>query len=333
MILSTWSFGLRGNAAAWPALATGGGSALDAVETVCRVVELDEEVDSVGYGGLPDREGTVSLDGAIMLSPARCGSICAVRRHNHPVSIARALMERTSTVMLAGDGADAFADECGFEEAALLAPSAEVSWQKWRQDPEVIDQSRDRGYAPPPEAPRPPEGDPRPEHTRDGSTSARSRGSSGMGEGAHDTIAALALDADGVLAAACSSAGLPYKLPGRIGDSPIIGSGIYVDPVYGAAAATGHGELILGLCSSFLIVELMRRGASPLEAVTDAMSRYEPSFALRDEHQAAVIALAPDGRWAAGALRPGYRTCITSAGRNEVVEPDVVMIPGRAIPE
>jgi N4-(beta-N-acetylglucosaminyl)-L-asparaginase len=321
LILSTWSFGLRGNAAAWPALAAGG-SALDAVETVCRVVELDEEVDSVGYGGLPDRAGTVSLDGAIMLSPARCGSICALRRHNHPVSIARSLMERTSTVMLAGEGADAFADQCGFGPATLLAPSAEQRWREWQKDPRIVDQSRDHGYAPPPEGGLPPE------RARDGSTHARSEGSASTGGGAHDTIAALALDADGVLAAACSSSGLPYKLPGRIGDSPIIGSGIYVDPAVGAAAATGHGELILGLCSSFLIVELMRGGASPLEAVTEALSRYEPNFELRDDHQAAVIALAPDGRWASGSLRPGYKTCITSAERSEVIDAEIVLIPG-----
>lgn len=322
LILSTWSFGLRGNVAAWPALAAGG-SSLDAVDTVCRVVELDEEVDSVGYGGSPDRDGTVSLDGAIMLSPARCGSICAVRRHLHPVSIARALMERTSTVMLAGEGADDFAGECGFEKAALLAPSAEERWRQWKQDPKTIDQSRDRGYAPP-EAPPPPP----PEKGSGASSSARSQPpSTRAGEAPHDTIAALALDADGVLAAACSSSGLPYKLPGRVGDSPIIGSGIYVDPAHGAAAATGDGELILGLCSSFLVVELMRRGASPLDAVVEALSRYEPNFELRDEHQAALIALAPDGRWASGSLRAGYKTCITSAAQNEVIEAHAVLIP------
>jgi len=322
LILSTWSFGLRGNVAAWPALAAGG-SSLDAVETVCRVVEADEEVDSVGYGGLPDRDGAVSLDGCIMLSPARCGSVCAIRRHLHPVSIARAVMERTRCVMLAGEGADAFADAEGLEAAELLAESAKVRWRQWKDQPKVIDQSRDRGYAPP-EVPPPAE------RTREGSAREPSDGPTRRGgaapPGEHDTIAALALDRQGVLAGACSSSGLPFKLPGRVGDSPLIGHGVYVDPVHGAAVGTGEGELIMGLCSSFLVVEQMRRGAAPLEAIVEALERYRSSFELREHHQVALLALRRDGQWAAGALRSGYKTSITDATRSEVVEPGAVLL-------
>jgi N4-(beta-N-acetylglucosaminyl)-L-asparaginase len=318
LLLSTWSFGLRGNVAAWPALAAGG-SSLDAVETVCRVVEADEEVDSVGYGGLPDSDGTVSLDGCIMLSPARCGSVCAIRRHLHPVSIARAVMERTGCVMLAGEGADAFAAAQGFEAAELLAESAQTRWRQWKDRPKVIDQSRDRGYAPPP-----------PEGARGGSASEPSDGSTGrdgaLPPGAHDTIAAVALDRQGVLAGACSSSGLPFKLPGRVGDSPLIGHGVYVDPIHGAAVATGEGELIMGLCSSFLVVEQMRRGAAPLDAIVEALERYRSSYQLREHHQVALLALKRDGQWAAGALRSGYKTSVTSATRSEVVDPGAVIL-------
>jgi isoaspartyl peptidase/L-asparaginase-like protein (Ntn-hydrolase superfamily) len=312
MILSTWSFGLRGNAEAWPALAAGG-SSLDAVETVCRVIDADPEVDSVGFGGLPDRDGRVTLDGCIMLSPDRCGSVCAMSRFLHPASIARRVMERTPHVMLAGEGADAFAEAEGFESAELLSDAARESWGQWQRDPRTLDQSRDRGYEPPP----------RPVDT---GTGGRLFNPDEDRPGGHDTIAALAIDTNGMLAGACSSSGMPYKLPGRVGDSPIIGHGVYVDPAYGAAAATGTGELISGLCSSFLAVEEMRRGATPVDALREALKRYLEVFELRSEHQVAMIAMAPDGRWASGALKDGYRTSITDASRSEVTEPDLVLI-------
>jgi len=323
LILSTWSFGLRGNASAWPALAAGGDS-LDAVEEVCRVIDLDREVDSVGFGGLPDRDGNVSLDGCIMLSPQRCGAVCVLRRHLHPVSIARRVMERTPHVMLAGHDADAFAHAQGFQPAELLSDEAGQKWRQWREKPREIDQSQDGDYAPP----RPidtgaggrlfapdPDTDPSPNSPADES---RWTG--------HDTISVLALDARGILAAACSTSGTPYKLPGRVGDSPIIGHGLYVDPQHGAAVATGTGELISGLCSSFLAVEHMRRGAPPLDALLVALSRFEEAFHLRHNHQVAMIALRPDGDWASAALRPGYKTSITDTSRSEVIDPDAVLL-------
>jgi len=130
ILLSTWPFSLAANAAAWPALAAGG-SSLDAVESVCRIVEDDPAIESVGYGGLPDRSGLPSLDGCVMQAPARCGSVCAIRRHRHPVSIARRVMEATPHVMLSGPGADEFADRQGFPEEPLLAPAAREKYQAW----------------------------------------------------------------------------------------------------------------------------------------------------------------------------------------------------------
>ena len=141
MLISTWSFGQRGHAVAWPGLVANG-SSLDAVERACEAIDADPQVDSVGFGGLPDASGRVSLDGCIMVSPSRCGSACFVRRHMHPVSIARRIMEHTSHIMLAGEGADAFAEQQGFLAADLLAASAQEAFAKWTRDHQPIDQGR-----------------------------------------------------------------------------------------------------------------------------------------------------------------------------------------------
>jgi isoaspartyl peptidase/L-asparaginase-like protein (Ntn-hydrolase superfamily) len=318
LIISTWSFGKRGNDAAWPILARGG-SSLDAVEQACVAIERDAEVDSVGFGGLPDAAGRVTLDGCVMLSPARCGSVCNVARHMHPVSIARKVMEKTSHVMLASDGADAFASQQGFLPADLLAAEAQDAWHKWQRDGMTIDQSRDKGSF----SPRPidqPEVSGGKLFYHPGPADDESRWKH------HDTIGVLAIDTRGVMAGACSTSGTPFKLPGRVGDSPIIGHGLYVDPDHGAAVATGTGELIMGVCGSFLAVEYLRRGAAPIEALKETLARIVKSYTLRPEHQVAFIALRPDGTFASAALRDGYRTSITSGRRSEVIEPDLVLI-------
>jgi N4-(beta-N-acetylglucosaminyl)-L-asparaginase len=325
LIISTWSFGQRGNDAAWPALARGGHS-IDAVERVCEVVDADPEVDSVGFGGLPDAGGHVTLDGCIMLAPDRCGSVCAVRRFMHPVSIARRVMEQTNHVMLAGGGADAFAEREGFLPADLLAASAQDAWEKWKKDHVVADQTQDRqaerlrSFRPFDRA-KPGSGKlffhPAPsDDEEDGESKWKN----------HDTIGVLAIDSHGVLAGGCSTSGTPFKLPGRVGDSPIIGHGLYVDPEHGAAVATGTGELIMGVCGSFLAVECMRRGSSPLDALREALQRISDSYELRSDHQVAMIAVRPDGEFASAALRSGYKTSIRQAERSQVIDPDLVML-------
>ena len=293
IILSTWRFGQQANAAGWPCLTGERPSALDAAEQACRAVEANPEVTSVGLGGYPDQSGEVTLDASIMLSPAHCGSVCFVRRFLHPVSIARLVMEKSPHTMLAGDGAERFAAGHGQEPTDLLTDLAREAWQKW-----LVEQHSDRS---------PSEFHP--------------------GNQFHDTVGVLALDASGLLAGACSTSGTPMKLPGRVGDSPIIGHGLYVDPRYGAAVATGLGELITGVCGSFLAVELMRRGASPLDAAVGMLQRIIDNYSLCDEHQVGVITLNPTGQWSSAALRPGYYTAVRTVGRDDVIEPDRVILP------
>lgn len=314
IILSTWSFGKKANAAGWPVLAAGGG-AIDAVEAACRVVERDPMVDSVGFGGLPDRSGRVSLDGCVMLSPSQCGSVCFVRKFMHPVSIARRVMEKTPHVMLAGEGAEAFALAEGFEVEELLSPGARQAYEEkmvqLREDPSM-EYRRVIGPANREEA--------RQGDKRDALPCPTSQPSSHLPEPPHDTVGVLAIDSSGKMAGACSTSGLPLKLPGRVGDSPIIGHGLYVHPKFGGAVATGNGELVMGTCGSFLAVELMRQGATPTAALHECMQRYIESFDLNEAHQIGMIALRPDGSWAHASLRDGYRTAVRSQNTDELIE-------------
>lgn len=324
-IVSTWSFGLRANDAAWTHVESG--RALDAVEAACAWADAAPDVDSVGFGGLPDASGRVSLDGCVMLSPARCGSVAGLREHLHPVSIARRVMERTPHVMLVGADADAFADREGIARAELLSGEARASFDRWRAEGGVIDQSRDGpsrtlGFDPL-----------RPVDRRHGEDGRLFGGGLPADEAKwrhHDTIGCIALDARGTLAGGCSTSGTPFKVPGRVGDSPIIGHGLYVDPEVGAATATGTGELIMGVCGSFLVVEAMRRGASPAEATREAILRLARAYEVQPHHQAVFLAMAPNGEFAAAALRPGYRTSVRDAQGARAVEADFIAIPDGA---
>jgi L-asparaginase/N4-(beta-N-acetylglucosaminyl)-L-asparaginase len=323
IMISTWSFGQRGNRAAWALLAAGG-SALDAVERAASVVEADPEVDSVGLGGLPDASGEVSLDASIMLSPSKSGSVCYVRKYLEVTSIARRVMEKSPHVMLAGAGAEQFAAAEGFAPRDLLTEVARAKWMQWKNDPsrKNPDQSRDSGLGLGGTGILP---------VRSGSgarpidTGSPALFDESRWGNLHDTIGVLALDAHGVLAGACSTSGMPYKLPGRVGDSPIIGHGLYVDPEAGAAVATGTGELIMGICGSFLIVEIMRRGASPQDAIAEALARIEKNFKLRIEHQAAFLALRPDGEWSSGALRPGFKVAVRTSMSDQIFDSATVL--------
>ena len=271
LVVSTWSHGVAANAAAWAVLEKDG-LALDAVETGVRVTEADPEVDSVGFGGLPDRDGRVTLDACIMNGQGQCGSVVFLQHIMHPTSVARRVMERTPHVVLAGEGALRFALEQGFPKENLLTPKAEAAWKKW---------CKDHDYKP-----------------------ARS----------HDTIGMLAIDGRGRLAGACTTSGLAFKMHGRVGDSPLIGAGLYVDDAVGAACATGLGEAVIRVSGSFLIVELMRRGLSPDDACREAVARVQSRTPEPEDLQVGFLALNRNGEIGACSVRPGFQFAVHAAG-------------------
>lgn len=308
IILSTWSFGKKANAAAWPALARGG-SALDAVEAACRDAEADPNNHTVGLGGYPDSEGNTSLDASVMLSPARCGGVASVRHTLHAISLARLVMERTKHFLLAGEAADAFARQQGIPSTNLLTDDAIAAWKKWQSQ-------RRADQAPKVKVVK--------RNIEELGLEGADRGDA---EATHDTIGSLALDSHGTLAGGCTTSGLAFKLPGRVGDSPIIGHGLYVDPTVGAAVTTGHGELAMGVCASFLAIEAMRRGASPLDAGVEVMQRIVDSYELETEDQLGIIVLHKSGRWNSASLRDGFRVAVRTNERDELVESDRVVLP------
>lgn len=232
LVVSTWR-NTDANNAAWNVLSKNG-RALDAVEQGARVPEANPKDTSVGYGGLPDREGLVTLDACIMDEKSNCGSVAFVQGYKHPISIARAVMEKTPHVMLVGKGAEQFAAAQGFKKEKLLTKESEKAWKEWLKKSEY-----------------------KPYHN----------------PGQHDTIGILARDADGNLCGACTTSGMAFKMHGRVGDSPIIGAGLYVDGEVGAATATGVGEEMIRIAGSHTIVELMRHGRSPQQACEEAIKR------------------------------------------------------------
>lgn len=295
IILSTWSFGQRANRAAFPTLASGG-SSLDAVEIACKDAETDPDNHTVGFSGYPDANGKVSLDASIMLSPKKCGSVALVRRHVHAISVARLVMEKTPHVLIAGISADELASQHGIKSMDLLSDKARDAWESWK---------RKTG----------------------GKKHGHRRNIEELGlklvdahNDNHDTIGCIAIDRRGVLAGGCTTSGLAFKLPGRIGDSPIIGHGLYVDPKYGAAVATGHGELVMGVCGSFLAVESLRNGDSARKAATNVIKRIAKSYDLTGEDQVGVIVLARDGSWGSASLRPGFRVAMHDAKRDALLD-------------
>ncbi|PSL05037.1 isoaspartyl peptidase/L-asparaginase family protein [Cecembia rubra] len=268
LILSTWDHGMPANDRAWKVLMETG-DLVSAVEEGVKVTELDMENLSVGLQGLPDREGIPTLDASIMKGDGSCGSVAFVRQVRHPISLARRVMEETPHVMLVGEGARQFAIARGFPmEEEVLSPKAEAAYQEWKVESQ---------YKPI------------------------------INIENHDTIGMIALGADGKLAGSCTTSGLAFKMHGRVGDSPIIGAGLYVDDEVGAATATGLGESIIRICGSFLIVELMRQGRSPQEACEEAVRRLIAKNAkdIKDI-QAGFLAINKDGEYGAFAVQKGF---------------------------
>lgn len=288
MLISTWNHGMQANEAAWPVILKGG-TALDAVETGVRVTEADPTVMTVGLGGFPDREGKVTLDACIMDKDSNCGSVAFLQNIKHPISVARKVMEETPHIMLVGEGALAFARQKGFKEENLLTKEAEKAYKEWLKKSE---------YKPI------------------------------INIENHDTISMLAIDEKGDLAAACTTSGAAWKMHGRVGDSPIIGSGLFLDNEVGAAAATGLGEAVMRTSGSAMVVELMRQGKSPQEACEEIVKRihslYERSQDI-DYLQVGFIAINKKGEYGAYSLRKGFNYALYNADRNDLVDSEYAM--------
>ena len=257
-------------AKAWEVLEKGG-NALDAVHQGVMVEENDLSNSTVGNGGRPDRDGNVTLDACIMDKDGNCGAVLAIQNIANPISVARKVMEETPHVMLAGKGAEQFAYEQGFEKTDLLSEESKQAWQEWKKTSQ---------YKPI------------------------------INIENHDTIGMLAIDADGDIAGACTTSGMAYKMAGRVGDSPIIGAGLFVDNEVGGATATGVGEEVVRTVGSFLIVELMRQGKSPQEACEEGVKRIIAKNKDKQDFQIGFIAINKKGETGGYCIHPGfsYRT-------------------------
>lgn len=257
-------------AKAWEILSTGG-SALDAVHQGVMVEENDVNNSTVGYGGRPDRDGHVTLDACFMDKNGNCGAVLALQHIANPISVARKVMEETPHVMLAGRGAEQFAYEMGFEKTELLTEKTREDWREWKKT---------SAYQPI------------------------------INIENHDTIGMLAIDAEGDIAGACTTSGMAYKMAGRIGDSPIIGAGLFVDNEVGGATATGVGEEVVRTVGSFLIVELMRQGKSPQEASEEGVKRIIAKNKDKQDLQIGFIAINKKRETGGYCIHPGfsYRT-------------------------
>lgn len=299
-VCSTWDFGVAANQAAWKVLAAGG-RALDAVEQGARVPEADLHNHSVGRAGYPDRDGKVTLDASIMDEHGNCGAVAGMEHIAHPISVARRVMERTPHVLLVGDGAMQFAIEQGFPREELLTPESEKAWREW---------SKTAKYKP----------------VINVETRTYSGGPGGKPGGAanHDTIGMLAIDAKGNLSGACTTSGMAWKLHGRVGDSPIIGAGLYVDNDVGAATSTGVGEEVIRNVGSFLVVELMRQGRSPEDACREAVERILHRKPETKDLQVGFLAIDKKGEVGAWAIQKGFSYAVCDAKKQDA------LIPGKS---
>jgi N4-(beta-N-acetylglucosaminyl)-L-asparaginase len=296
IVISTWDAGLDANKAAWKVL-SGDGRALDAVEEGVKVTEASRSC-CVGLGANPDRDGFVTLDASIMDEFFNCGSVAYLERIKHPVSVARRVMEKTPHVMLVGSGAQQFAIAEGFPlEESKLSPEAQEAYDEWLKKsdykPEINRQAGKKGHGPfaPPQLEN--------------------------GEWNHDTIGMVAMDAKGNLSGSCTTSGMAFKMRGRVGDWPIIGSGLFVDNEVGACTATGQGEDVIRISGSHTVVELMRQGLSPEQACKKAIERIVRI--KRDKAkdiQVAFLALNKKGEVGTYAIQKGFNYAI----RNKTTE-------------
>jgi N4-(beta-N-acetylglucosaminyl)-L-asparaginase len=282
LVIATWN--VKDATAKAMEVLQNGGSALDAVEQGCMVEEANEKGQSVGKGGLPDRDGNVTLDACIMDNRGNCGSVVYLQNIVHAVSVARKVMEDTPHVMLAGKGAEQFAISEGFKPEDLLTEASKKAWEEWKKTSKykpIINIEN------------------------------------------HDTIGMLAMDKNGDISGACTTSGLAYKMAGRVGDSPIIGVGLFVDNEIGAAVATGLGEEVMKTVGSFLVVELMRQGKSPQEACEEAIGRIvnKPNSNYKD-FQVGYIAVNKQGETGSYSIHQYFSMTKFQDGVNKQIQSD-----------
>ena len=297
IVISTWDSGMQVNAEAWKILSANGKS-VDAVEA--GAVYIEDTINCcVGLGGYPDRDGIVTLDACIMDEHANCGAVAGMECIKHPISVARKVMDKTPHVLLVGDGAQQFAVENGFaKESNMLSESAERAYQKWleksKYQPEInIEKKKQNGpFAPP--------------FFEDGSPN-------------HDTMGLIAMDNNGDLSGAVTTSGMAFKVHGRVGDSPIIGAGLFVDNEIGAATSSGVGEEVIRICGTHTVVEYMRHGYTPESACRKAVER----IVNRDPKKAAsiqvgFIAINKKGEYGAYAIQKGFVYSVKSNNENQI---------------
>ncbi len=280
IVLSTWPAGIAANARAMQILKDKG-RVVDAVQEGVMVTESDRTSTSVGLSGFPDRDGHVTLDACIMDEEGNAGSVTFLEGIEHPVAVARLVMDRTPHVMLSGDGAQQFALENGFSLKKGMSEQARAAWEKWKSE---------TGYKPV------------------------------INKDNHDTIGMIARTAEGKFAGACTTSGTAFKYHGRVGDSPIIGAGLFVDPMVGAATATGLGEAILRICGTHSIVEMMRQGLTPQQACVEAIKRITFRQKNVQDLQVAFLAINRNGDIGAFSLQKGFQYALAKEGRNELID-------------
>ncbi len=286
LAVSTWNAGIPANEAAIKAMLNGG-NAVDMAEQGVRLIEGELTHSTVGLSGFPDRDGFTTLDACIMAPSGRAGSVCFLEKIKHPVTVARWVMERTPHVMLVGEGAQKFALEQGMELLDFKSEDAVKAYKEWLIKSE---------YKPV------------------------------INIENHDTIGMVTQDSKGDIAGSCTTSGLAFKMRGRVGDSPIIGSGLYVDNLVGAATGSGLGETVLRACSAFLIVELMRNGAHPSEACEEAVKRVEKinSF-MTDDFQVGFIAINKYGEHGAFSRYRGFNYAAHQNGKNILIDSEYLL--------
>ncbi|HPF10378.1 MAG TPA: N(4)-(beta-N-acetylglucosaminyl)-L-asparaginase [Flavobacteriaceae bacterium] len=281
LVVATWNV-KDATQKAWEVLQKEG-TALDAVEQGCGIEEANAEGQSVGLGGLPDRDGNVTLDACIMNKEGHYGAVVYLQHIKHAISVARKVMEETPHVILAGKGAEQFAVSQGFQKENLLTEASKKAWEAWKIKSEyqpIINIEN------------------------------------------HDTIGMLAIDKNGDLSGGCTTSGLAYKMAGRVGDSPIIGSGLFIDNEVGGATATGLGEEVLKTVGSFLIVELMRQGKSPQEACEEAIGRIVKKNPHFKEFQVGYVAVNKNGDIGFYSIHEGFSVSKIQDGTFENIPSD-----------